>query len=77
MTKGEEKKEIKNSDDQGEKSGLRHVALFVVVITMVIFTVIILFTSFLGDHFGKSAEMTVLVIVALVLAYLLYKSKRR
>lgn len=40
------------------------------------FAAIVLFTGFLGNQFGKTVELVVLGIVALVLLVLYIKSKR-
>lgn len=51
-----------------------YLILFATVI--LIFAVIVLFTGFVGNQFGKTVELIVLVIVALVLLVLYIKTKR-
>lgn len=51
-----------------------YLILFVCVI--LIFAAIVLFTGFLGNQFGKTVELIVLGIVAVVLLVLYIQSKR-
>lgn len=51
-----------------------YLILFAAVI--LIFAVIVLFTGFLGNQFGKTVELVVLGIVAVVLLVFYIKSKR-
>ncbi|MBR3786251.1 MAG: hypothetical protein IKJ77_07585 [Firmicutes bacterium] len=51
-----------------------YLILFAAVI--LIFAGIVLFTGFLGNQFGKTVELIVLGIVAVVLLVLYIKSKR-
>ena len=51
-----------------------YLILFVAVI--LVFAGIVLFTGFMGNHFGKTVELTSLGIIAVVLLILYIKSKR-
>ena len=51
-----------------------YLILFAAIILF--FAVIVLFTGFLGNQFGKTIELIVLGIVALILLVLYIKSKR-
>lgn len=52
----------------------KHLLIFITVI--LIFAVIVLITGFLGNQFGKPAELIGLSIVALILLVLYVKTKR-
>ena len=51
-----------------------YLILFAAVI--LIFAVIVLFTGFLGNQFGKTVELIVLGLVAVILLVLYIKTKR-
>ena len=50
--------------------------IILLIAVIVIFAGIVLFTGFLGNQFGKTVELVVLGIVAVVLLVLYIKSKR-
>lgn len=51
-----------------------YLILFIAVI--VIFAGIVLFTGFLGNQFGKTVEMIILAVLAIVLLILYIQTKR-
>ena len=51
-----------------------YLILFISVI--VLFAVIVLFTGFLGNQFGKTVELIVLGVLAVILLVFYIKSKR-
>ncbi len=50
--------------------------LIIFVLVIALFAAIVLFTGFLGNHFGKTAETGALVVIAGVLIAMLIQSKR-
>lgn len=68
-------KEEKKTEDAEKKTRFR-VNLAILLAVLLIFGGIVLVTAFLGNLFGKTVETVVLVIIAAILAVLLYKSKR-
>ncbi len=52
-------------------------AAAVLLVVAVLFTVIAAGTNFLGDLFGKGVEIAVLVLIAVILAVILIKDKRK
>lgn len=73
MDREDEKKEEKLLNDEEERHGARHASIAIV---LAIFAGIVLFTGILGNFFGRKAENVVLIIIAVILAVMLYKSKR-
>lgn len=69
-----EKEEQKN--ENVSKKAIFKVNLAILLAVLLIFGGIVLFTGFLGTFFSKTVENVVLVIIAAILAVLLYKSKR-
>ncbi len=76
MDREDEKKDEKLLNDEDERHGARHASIAIILIVLAIFAAIVLFTGILGNFFGKKAENIVLIIIAVILAVMLYKSKR-
>lgn len=77
----EEKEEVQAADHPQEteasgNSGFR-MATAVLIIVICIFIFIVTFTDFLGSRFGEKLENGVLVLIAVILAGLLFKDKIR
>lgn len=76
MDKEEEKKEEKLLNDEEERHAVRHASVAIIIVVLAIFAGIVWFTGILGNFFGRSAENIVLIVIAVILAVMLYKSKR-
>ena len=76
MDREDEKKDEKLLNDEEERHGARHARIDILIIVLAIFAAIVLFSGILGNFFGKKAENIVLIIIAVILAVMLYKSKR-
>lgn len=50
--------------------------IILLIAVIIIFAGIVLFTGFLGNQFGKTVELIVLIALAIVLLFLYIKSKR-
>jgi hypothetical protein len=55
---------------------MKKTAIFLVLVVLLIFFVIMMFTSALGDYFGKKAEMISLVAIAIALLVMLLLNNR-
>lgn len=55
---------------------MKKTAIFLVLVVLLIFFVIMMFTSTLGDYFGKKAEMISLVAIAIALLVMLLLNNR-
>jgi len=55
---------------------MKKTAIFLVIVVLLIFFIIMMFTSALGDYFGKKAEMIGLVAVAIALLVMLLLNNR-
>lgn len=55
---------------------MRKIILFSALAVIIAFLGIISFTDLLGNIFGKSVEIIVLVIIALFLSFLLWKNNK-
>lgn len=62
--------------EPNNKPGLWVWAMLVAIVTLA-FLGIVLFTDFLGNHFGEAAEQIALVIIAILLIVLLFVTKKR
>lgn len=56
---------------------MKKYAFVLVAIVLVIFLVILMFTSALGDYLGKRAEMISLVAIAIVLLVMLIVNNKK
>ncbi|MGC2872900.1 hypothetical protein ACPW7J_07300 [Ihubacter sp. rT4E-8] len=74
-----QEKEKTQKEGQGEEpsKSAKMVWLLLLVVVLAIFGGIVLFTGFLGNQFGKTAENITLSIIAVILAALLYWSKKK
>ena len=68
--KKEDEKE-KNAEERGQTA----VHAVLIVILLCVFGIIVLFTGFLGNLFGKAVENIVLIVIAAILALLLLRKK--
>lgn len=62
--------------DANPKNG-RLVWILLMVIILAVFGAIVLFTDFLGNQFGETAENIVLAVIAAILAILLYATHKQ
>ncbi|MGN0659443.1 MAG: hypothetical protein ACI4LA_07545 [Emergencia sp.] len=79
--KNEKELEKKTTPDNGEpaeeeKPGLFKASVIIVLAVMAVFLVIVSFTGFLGNQFGKTAENAVLILIALILGVMFIRSKK-
>lgn len=60
--------------DKDKESGKQAKLLWILLLAIVlaVFGAIVLFTGFLGKQFGETAENAALIVIALILAVLLY-----
>ena len=65
-----------NAEDKETKTSGFKISLSLLLVILVVFGLIVLFTDLLGNFFGKSAEIAGLIIIAVVLVIFLIKSKR-
>lgn len=73
----DEQKEELNEEQKKDLKKSRLVWFLLLVIVLAVFCVIVLFTDFLGNQFGKTAENMVLTVIAVILAVLLYISHKQ
>ena len=55
---------------------MKKTAIYLVVVVLLIFFAIMMFTSALGDYFGKRAEMGALIAIAVALLVMLILNKK-
>lgn len=72
----EEMEENVSAEEERSPAGFS-MAAAVLLVVAVLFTVIAAGTNFLGDLFGKGVEIAVLVLIAVILAAILIKDKRK
>lgn len=62
--------------NENPKKG-RLVWILLLAIVLAVFGAIVLFTDFLGNQFGETAENIVLTVIAVILAILLYLTHKQ
>lgn len=73
----EERNEGTEPINEEQKRGLaRKASIGILLVVFFLFAGVVLFTGFLGNLFGKTAENIALGIVAVFLILLLYKSRK-